>query len=533
MKEFDFLISLIKEKAGLAFEHDRIPHYINKIEKRIYELNFTAPSDYSNFLIYHDKDNQEFKTLINALTNNETFFFRHSAHFNILRNTVIPEICRHNQKLKKPRRTFKIWSAACSNGSETYSIAITLFELFSYLKSCGGFDSVEIFGTDIDTDIISNAEKALYNERCVKTEMPEEYLMKYFSLNQEGKYKLKNDIKNMVIFKNLNLINDSFPLDSDVVFCRNVLYYFDIKVQKFILKKIYNSLKPSGYLFLGGTESVNSPEFFETCNDLDSFYYKKWTTDRRIFEDKTSLNKRLRSSANQKEPRIDFAHSSNTISFSGVFADNCKSEKLLQNFYYNLILLDPHKTELKIINRNFKILTLDFSKICWISNEMLYEIKKWLFFLKEKNYKINIICEKNITIYNWLLKSNFKEVSNIYKESENYFNPVNLNNILSIEKKSASSSSENLNFEKNLLSNNKINSYSENPNKSNETILYIYKCDESELENLKSVIRSSINLNKKLIVNLKHSVYLNNKLFEIIHSSQNYIKDSGLIEIVE
>ncbi len=376
-------------------------------------------SEYLNYLILLDINSSEFKLLINSLTINETFFFRHPSHFILLRDFLFNEICRYNQKLKKPRKVFRIWSAGCSNGSETYSIAILIFEAFSYIKSCGGFDKIEIIGSDIDSNIISKAENGIYDDRCVKTSMPAEYLNKYF-YSANGMYKIKDEIKNIVTFRKLNLVKDIYPIEVHFVFCRNVLYYFNLKMQKQILKKIYNSLNNNGYLFLGGTESLslNYEEYFESCNFMESFYYRKWSTDRRQDGDIKYMNKRFKPSHKWEEPKIKIDTKNNSIKFEGVFAENCDAEKLQQNCYYSFGLFDNEKMGIKIFDRIYKNIFLDFSNIRWISNDVLSEIKNCINFFKSKNVKISIIFGDNEDIYKWLKKSNFNQMCNIDKGNE-------------------------------------------------------------------------------------------------------------------
>ena len=544
-KDLELLLKILNDKTGLCFENDRIPFFTSKVEQRITELKYNSCSEYLNHLILLDKDSSEFKTLINNLTINETFFFRHPSHFTVLQNFLLQEICRQNQRLKKPDKILRIWSAACSNGSEIYTIALVIYELSSFIKSCGGYDKIEIFGTDIDSEILRFAETGIYNERCVKAEMPVEYLNKYFITMDNGFYKIKDEIKKMVSFKNLNLVTDIYPTEIDIVFCRNVIYYFDLKMQKRIIKKIYNSMKRTGVLFLGGTETINCYEYFEICKFKNSFYFKKWSTDRRIYDDSINSNKRLRPSKKCAEPIVGIDNKSNTLYFSGVFADNCDPAKLMQLFYYSLGLFDQNKIEVKIFQETYRNINIDFSKIQWISNDILSEIKNWFNFLKNKNIRITVSCGKNENICNWLDKSNFKELCLIdnagvlssanvkenitnkrsftekkcIKNIENVpSHPKNINFNISVEKK-------NLNEE-----GNKTNTVTET---SGGILFFIRKCDEDELLKLRLQINSCLNLKKKLTIDLRHAVYLNCEIFSIINEAQKSSANDELIHIIE
>jgi len=129
------IAKIIQDKTGLTFSDDRLNVFGAKIEKRMNELNIKSIEEYLNYLILFDQENNELIKLINTLTINETFFFRHPQHFDILRNIIIPEICENNLKLNKPYETFRVWSAGCASGCETYSIAIILKELEDRIKA--------------------------------------------------------------------------------------------------------------------------------------------------------------------------------------------------------------------------------------------------------------------------------------------------------------------------------------------------------------------------------------------------------------
>jgi chemotaxis protein methyltransferase CheR len=185
---------------------------------------------------------------IDALTTNETLFFRDFHPFEALRKIVLPKLLES----RASGRQLNIWSAACSSGQEPYSLAMLIREKFPQMNDW----RINILATDISPTVLKAAGEGVYSQFEVNRGLPATYLVKYFS-KQDDKWVIKDEIKKMVQFKPLNLIQP-WPMmpPCDLVFIRNVMIYFDVETKKTILKKIRACLLPHGYLFLGTAETT-------------------------------------------------------------------------------------------------------------------------------------------------------------------------------------------------------------------------------------------------------------------------------------
>jgi chemotaxis protein methyltransferase CheR len=216
------------------------------------------------------RDNgEEMLQLINCVTTNKTSFFRESHHFSFLTRTVVPEIQRavaHGG----PRKV-RVWSAASSTGAEAYSIAITLLEALASpsrsstaapptkIASIGSW-KIEIVASDIDTNVLSTAVRAIYPAEELAS-VPPPLCKKYFLRGKDemiGQVKVKPEVARLVEFKRINLMDADWPIEGlfDVIFFRNALIYFNQKTQDVFLRKMARYLKPQGYLFLGNSEHI-------------------------------------------------------------------------------------------------------------------------------------------------------------------------------------------------------------------------------------------------------------------------------------
>lgn len=187
--------------------------------------------------------------VIDAMTTNETSWFRDPTHFNALRQEVFPEL------MKQRRMGLRIWSAACSSGQEPYTLAITADE---WRRSVIGSMAprVEIVGTDIAPTMLEYAQKGLYCSHAIQRGLPDAVRNRYFT-PMDDCYELKADIRNMVRYQNLNLLERFEHMGRfDIIFCRNVLIYFSAEVKRDIVERFAKQLNPGGYLFLSSSESL-------------------------------------------------------------------------------------------------------------------------------------------------------------------------------------------------------------------------------------------------------------------------------------
>lgn len=261
-KEFTLIKDLIYKESGISFSDVNRPILESRIKERCRKNNFDSAADYYDFVL---KDKEELKVLLDSVTTNLTKFFRNDVHFKALRESVIPEI-----EKRKIDRTIKIWSAGCSTGEEPYSILMYLYE---YLDDPDSWN-IEIIASDISLKSLLVAKEGFYpKERLVP--VPEEYKEKFFDKTELG-YKVKDFYKKLIRFDYHNLKNDNGERNFDIIFCRNVIIYFDKKAQEEAINKFEVSLNEHGYLFLGHSESLYGMNTKFKFNKIsDACLYKK------------------------------------------------------------------------------------------------------------------------------------------------------------------------------------------------------------------------------------------------------------------
>jgi len=250
LDEFIILRDYIYEKTGLFFAEKKLYFLKTRVGNRIKETNSSSVKEYCRFLKYSNSD-EELRKLINVVTTNETYFFRDLNQINAYADEILPAIVESKKKTGDSR--IKVWSAACSTGDEPYTLAILLKEKSSELSSF----TIEIVASDIDTDVLNKCLKGVYTPRAVK-DVPEDILYNYFTFDGEN-YILSDEIKNMVTFKRLNLFDSSAVRNIrnvDILFCRNVLIYFDDLSKKQVINDFASVLHKDGFLLLGVGESL-------------------------------------------------------------------------------------------------------------------------------------------------------------------------------------------------------------------------------------------------------------------------------------
>ncbi len=212
--------------------------------------------------------------LLNAITTNETLFFRDRAPFDLLQHKIVPDLIDRRvpgADIKKYPLNLKIWSAACSTGQEVYSIGIVLKELLGDITK----HNLTILGTDISDEAITQASYGHFNWLEIERGLPPDKLNRYF-IKENDKWKIDDEIRSMATFKKLNLMEDFSHLGMfDIIFCRNVAIYFPEEKKKSLFNRISQILKPDGSLIIGGTESIATlcPSF-ESKRYLRSIFYQ-------------------------------------------------------------------------------------------------------------------------------------------------------------------------------------------------------------------------------------------------------------------
>ena len=263
IEDFDVYKDLLMEKSGLVLTPDKSYLLDSRLTPVAKKWGYES-LDKMSAALRGVADPGLIKDIVEAMTTNETSFFRDSRPFDIFRETIIP----HLQKIRGTQKRVRIWCAAASSGQEPYSLAMTI-------KEHGGLAgwNIEIIATDISTDILDLAKAGVYSQFEVQRGMPITMLMKYFEQKDE-KWHIKDEIKHMVQYKYFNLLDSMAGLGRfDVVFCRNVLIYFDKETKGKVLQKIKGQLAPDGHLFLGGAETViGISDAFVPAPDLRGVY---------------------------------------------------------------------------------------------------------------------------------------------------------------------------------------------------------------------------------------------------------------------
>jgi len=247
-RTFDNFRKLIYEKSGINLHEGKEAMVSARVAKRMRTLNIAEHKEYFKHVI-NDHSGSEIVNLLDAISTNLTSFFRESDHFELLGELM-------GKWVSGGQRRFRLWSCACSSGEEPYSMAITSLEAVGIREV-----NCRVLATDLSTQVLDKAREGIYeSERVekVQKQVLARYFFKVASGNGRIQYQVKDEARRMVVFKRLNLSKPPFPMQGplDVVFCRNVMIYFDNVVRVRLLEEITRLLKPRGYLFVGHAESL-------------------------------------------------------------------------------------------------------------------------------------------------------------------------------------------------------------------------------------------------------------------------------------
>jgi len=209
------------------------------------------------------------QNVIDAMTTNETLWFRDNYPFDLLVKELLPTLSAKNQKIR-------IWSAACSSGQEPYSIAMSVLE-YQRQKPSALRAGVEIVATDLSSEMLQKCELGIYDELSLARGLSPQRRQAFFQQNDSGLMQVKPDVRRMVSFRSLNLLSSYAALGRfDIVFCRNVLIYFSAEVKQRILQQIAGQLQPQGVLFLGASESISAAsDTYSMVKCHPGLYYQK------------------------------------------------------------------------------------------------------------------------------------------------------------------------------------------------------------------------------------------------------------------
>ena len=249
--EFARLSAFIYNVAGIKMPPAKRIMLQSRLQKRLRDLGMDSFKEYTDYVLSDRGKQDELIHMLDVVSTNKTDFFREPVHFEFLKSTVLP---LHEQE--NAGRPIKIWSAACSSGEEPYTIAMTVAEY----QRMGVQRDYTILGTDLSTKVLKMAENAVYRMERVEG-IPLEILHRYFLRSKDREnptVRIIPELRRHVKLQRMNFMDENYPINEifDVIFCRNVLIYFDRPTQEKVIGKLCTKLKPGGYFFLGHSESI-------------------------------------------------------------------------------------------------------------------------------------------------------------------------------------------------------------------------------------------------------------------------------------
>jgi chemotaxis protein methyltransferase CheR len=248
---FRQLTGLIYSNSGLRFEDSSKYMIRRRLSPRVRELKLDSFEKYYYYLLYHANRESELEIIFDLLTVNETYFFREERQLNAFSEEIIPLIVEE----KKENRVLRIWSAGCSTGEEPYTIAM-LCCASGLLRDW----EVDIFASDISQRVIQTARRGTFGQTSFRN-MPDGLQERYFEKVADNRYRINDGIKQMVTFGKVNLFDEhktGILNEVDLIFCRNVIIYFDVEAKKKVIETFYRKLRKNGFLLLGHAESLLS-----------------------------------------------------------------------------------------------------------------------------------------------------------------------------------------------------------------------------------------------------------------------------------
>lgn len=247
--EFSQFSLFIKRNYGINLKSEKKVMFTGRLQGVLSDIGCESFTDYYEYIV-SDTTGQAAITLIDKVTTNHTFFMREADHFAYFKEQILPYL-----KLTVTDRDLRIWCAASSSGEEAYTLAMILDEYFGTEKLL--WDK-KILATDISESVLSTAIKGIYSEERI-CPLPTLWKQNYFQKYNDENWVVRNSIKNEVIFRRFNLMEQYFPFKKKfhVIFCRNVMIYFDNETKDNLIRKFYDSLERGGYLFLGHSETIN------------------------------------------------------------------------------------------------------------------------------------------------------------------------------------------------------------------------------------------------------------------------------------
>lgn len=249
-RDFDRLSALINRVAGIKMPRNKVLMLEGRLRRRVRAKGLATIAQYCNWLFTGTNLDGEIVYLINAVTTNKTDFFREPRHFDFLADSVLPDLAA------KGRASIRAWSAACSTGAEPYTMAM-LLDAFARDSQGPAFG---ILATDLDTEVLEIARRGVFPGEMVRPVPPvlrQRYVLQALGAGRT-EVRMAPSLRSAIGFARLNLMDERYPVGEpmDLIFCRNVLIYFDRPTQERVVRRLVSCLRPGGYLFLGHSESI-------------------------------------------------------------------------------------------------------------------------------------------------------------------------------------------------------------------------------------------------------------------------------------
>jgi len=253
-QEFEQIRALLHEQFGIKLADHKQAMVVGRLRKILSQEGYTSFSDFLDSL-HKDSTGRELQILIDRMSTNHTFFFRENQHFSFFSSQILPEIAKSLRS--KGSSDFRAWCAAASTGEEPYSIMMTMLE---YFKEGYSDWKAGLLATDISSRVLEQAGSGVYGEDRMLG-IPENLKKRYLQPIENGSWKFKEFVRKEILFRKFNLMN-AFPFKKQfhVIFCRNVMIYFDQPTRNELVKKLYQATAPGGYLLIGHSESIRSAE---------------------------------------------------------------------------------------------------------------------------------------------------------------------------------------------------------------------------------------------------------------------------------
>lgn len=244
----------IKKILGINIGQGKKMLIFSRLKNTVEKMGFSNFSQYYDFLV-NDKSGKVLNEFVDIITTNHTYFMRENKHFTFFEETVLPFIYeKHNDS-----KSLKLWCAGCSSGEEAYTLQFIIQDFFEN-KNKGW--NTKILATDISGKVLDKAVAGIYEKEST-SDMPKKYIQNFFNSYSDDKYIVKDNIKDKIIFRKLNLMDEAWPIKKNlqVIFCRNVIIYFDEKTKDKLVNRFYEYLEQGGYLFIGHSENITDKKF--------------------------------------------------------------------------------------------------------------------------------------------------------------------------------------------------------------------------------------------------------------------------------